>query len=1489
MKKRVLSLLLTLVLVLGLLPAGAFAADNAVAEYLSGLPLTADPGTGTTAWTVSGDMLKSGNKGKAYSSSTLKLTFTEDTQFSFEYKVSCEDKYDYFTINDGEKESGDLDWKTWSGEVQTGDTVTLVYKKDSSGDKYDDCVYLRNFSCGEGVTLTFHNGEETAAQTIYGAGAALRANTFTKDHAVFAGWSATVDGTVDYADGAFVSPTEPMDLYAVWTDAFVVTFVDGSKTTTQNVPENGTLDSLPTATGKTGYTFGGWVDGETEVMLGTVISGDVTCTAKYVPITYTIRFDANGGSGEMADMTAAYDETVTLPENAFNRDGYRFTGWNTSAYSSSAVYQSSGKVKNLKNKQDEVQTLYAIWTGLPVTVTVDLNDGSEPTERTCVVGQNYNYIYVDSDGSAKFSTLPDPKREGYNFKGWFTEPDGGDAITNQYKFNSTAPVTLYAHWAEAVTITFDANGGSCYTKSKSIDKGAAYGTLPSASLSGKKFDGWFTAPEDGEKAESTTVFTEDTTLYARYRPYQLTVSFDSNGGEGEMEPCIVPSGVPTNLPKNMFTRTGYRFVKWTSTLSQWSTPKYYEDEGEYTWSSSWNDSSATLYAVWEQTVFGRVCEAVEKALPADGILRPGDTPVLPTGGEGYTVAYNGADFVFPESGTAEVTFTVTVTDTSTGETESRDYTLTLYSAETVRAEAELSDAVTALTGNFTPVFGKDVNANTAVEAILTAKGYEGITVSVKEPGTSAYASIDETGNIQYYFNPGMTGTGGYFYTTFRLEKDGVTAEKRWYCNIGWDMDRAHEMLEQAALRVLVPEGSVSELKLLRHPLKEGGELKDSYTYSDVDTWATVTWTSGNPDLVQIGDYANYYGPYATTLNNPSPLPQDVTLVAAIKCNATDEVLYKAYTVTLAGLAESTAQSVREALLAKLEAGLASPGLTDQVTGEPLDSENVVHDILFPTTRDFKIDGKYYPVTITSSNPDVIVAPDMNNAARVEVYRPMPGKDPVEVTLTITITEKSSGIAASKDIPVTVQPLIQTEIDAELALMEQVKAHYFDGIKGGNPAADAITADLDYFFEVYAGENGELVWIRSNADRVNHGIVPVPMNGWEQTEQWRLFRSSNPEVISHENLLVTRQNEHKAVTVTSYLSSETLGRYAERYPENAQLQKLYYQPVSVDLVVTGTAPTVSVPAEERLTVTFTLRGNGSFGFTQTYRDLSEGTTVFEVFSRALTAHGYTYTAHGAYIEAITTPTGVTLSELDEGENSGWMYRINGAIPDAYMGARTLKNGDTIEVFYTGDFTHESGYMGGWDDVNIKDRETPLAGVPGFADVPGTAWYAYAVEYVCDEGLMVGVSRDRFAPGGDLSRAMLAAVLYRMEESPVVTDKTTFADVSDTWYTDAVCWGVENEILSGMGDGTFLPNRGVTRQELVSMLYRYARYLGMDIDEPQAIDRFSDAEEVSDWGYDAVSWAVANGLLYGTEDGRLNPNGNATRAEAAVILQRFAALK
>ena len=142
----------------------------------------------------------------------------------------------------------------------------------------------------------------------------------------------------------------------------------------------------------------------------------------------------------------------------------------------------------------------------------------------------------------------------------------------------------------------------------------------------------------------------------------------------------------------------------------------------------------------------------------------------------------------------------------------------------------------------------------------------------------------------------------------------------------------------------------------------------------------------------------------------------MTLTASIVCNSIEGLtLTKAFTVTVAASQESQA-TLREQLQAKLDAGFAAyGGLRDAVTGEPLEERDgkciAANDIHFPTTGDFGVDGKYTPVIITSSDADTIVPPGVNNAARVEVYRPLPGEDAKDVTVTVTIKDKETGISA----------------------------------------------------------------------------------------------------------------------------------------------------------------------------------------------------------------------------------------------------------------------------------------------------------------------------------------------------------------------------------------------------------------------------------------------------------------------------------------------
>ena len=170
---------------------------------------------------------------------------------------------------------------------------------------------------------------------------------------------------------------------------------------------------------------------------------------------------------------------------------------------------------------------------------------------------------------------------------------------------------------------------------------------------------------------------------------------------------------------------------------------------------------------------------------------------------------------------------------------------------------------------------------------------------------------------------------------------------------------------------------------------------------------------------------------------------------------------------------------------------------------------------------------------------------------------------------------------------------------------------------------------------------------------------------------------------------------------------------------------------------------------------------------------------------------------------------------------------------------------------------------------------------FVDVSRDSWYYDAVYYVYDHDIVDGVGSRKFDPYGDLSRAMIVTTLYRMEDEPRVRNYGTFRDVDeDAWYAEAVEWAAEEGIVKGYGKKTFGPNNSVTVEQLAAILQRYADYKGYDIDE--TVRLYSDAV-VSQWAVDNVRWAVAEGLLRGGRS--VNATQVATRAEIAYALYNF----
>lgn len=174
---------------------------------------------------------------------------------------------------------------------------------------------------------------------------------------------------------------------------------------------------------------------------------------------------------------------------------------------------------------------------------------------------------------------------------------------------------------------------------------------------------------------------------------------------------------------------------------------------------------------------------------------------------------------------------------------------------------------------------------------------------------------------------------------------------------------------------------------------------------------------------------------------------------------------------------------------------------------------------------------------------------------------------------------------------------------------------------------------------------------------------------------------------------------------------------------------------------------------------------------------------------------------------------------------------------------------------------------------------------FADVPASAWYCDAVEYVYENGLMSGVSGGRFAPNDTLTRAMLVQTLYAMEGRPAAAS-AGFADVaSGDWYASAVNWAAANGVVSGVSETGFGPNNALTREQLALILYRFAQYKGYDVTGTSDLTAYADGSSVSGWAAEAMGWAVNAGLISGVGGNQIAPTGTASRAQVAQILMNF----
>lgn len=214
--------------------------------------------------------------------------------------------------------------------------------------------------------------------------------------------------------------------------------------------------------------------------------------------------------------------------------------------------------------------------------------------------------------------------------------------------------------------------------------------------------------------------------------------------------------------------------------------------------------------------------------------------------------------------------------------------------------------------------------------------------------------------------------------------------------------------------------------------------------------------------------------------------------------------------------------------------------------------------------------------------------------------------------------------------------------------------------------------------------------------------------------------------------------------------------------------------------------------------------------------------------------------------------------------------------------TDKDGERLKLTENRDGTYSFTMPSGAANVYVRFSGS---GLP-FADVPSGSWYYDDVAYVYDTGLMTGLTATAFGPNLSTTRGMIVTILWRMENEPAAKHGCPFADVRrGSYYEQAIAWASENGIVTGFDSSTFAPDRAITREQLAAILFRFAAYRGMDaVTLRENLSSFQDQAAISAYAVSALNWAVGEGLMQGTGD-KLEPTGNATRAQVAAMLRRF----
>lgn len=458
--------------------------------------------------------------------------------------------------------------------TRTGYTFTGWHLNTASGAKVDSTTIV-NTNSAHTLVASWEANKYTITFNANGGNVDVASKEVTYDAAIgelpvptrygyeFKGWFTSESSTKEYKDTSKCDFSKNITLLARWTEKKKVRInynVNSGNSLTPSYKEvynDEPYGTLPTPT-RTGYTFTGW---HYNSAAGDIVTGETalksksthTIYASWEANTYTITFNANGGTVDAAPMTVTFDSAIgTLPTPT--RPNYKFDGWYTGATDGNKY------TSNIKYNIADDTTFYAHWTELnKIKITFDAGEGTvTPSEKS---------VYIDE----VYGDLPTPTRAGYEFVEWRYDSATGPKVTAETQLKSTSNHKLVAFWkANTYNVTFDPNGGSVTTTTKSFTSGSSIYGLPNPTREGYIFDGWFTEKSEGTKVKTGDIYNyaKDITLYAHWvdKPTEV-VTFTANYYDergrilGEKN---LTQGEPYGTLLDVPHKAGYRAVGWYS-------------------------------------------------------------------------------------------------------------------------------------------------------------------------------------------------------------------------------------------------------------------------------------------------------------------------------------------------------------------------------------------------------------------------------------------------------------------------------------------------------------------------------------------------------------------------------------------------------------------------------------------------------------------------------------------------------------------------------------------------------------------------------------------------------------------------------------------------------------------------------------------------------------------------------------------------------------